>query len=177
MIAGTIDWLTSEALAFTAANIAMIGPIVFVLGFAESVVFLSLLVPSTLLFLGIGGLHSAAGGHLVEIWPWAAVGAIIGDVLSYAAGRYFKTEIAGVWPFSAKPEWYVLARGFFEKWGFLGVVGSKFMGMLRPFVPVVAGAMKMPLPVFLAASVLSSIAWAGIFLAPGYGISWMMGKG
>lgn len=174
MISDTVQWISAEVMAFVSANLAFIGPIVFALGFAESIVFLSLLVPSTLLFLAIGGFHHAAGGSFFDVWLWGAAGAFAGDILSYAAGRYFKEDIAGVWPFSAKPEWYVLARNFEKKWGFLGIIGSKFLGMLRPFVPVVAGAMHMPWPVFLVASAISALLWAGTFLAPGYGLGWLM---
>lgn len=174
MIADGVQWITAEVLGLVSANLAFVGPIVFALGFAESIVFLSLLVPSTLLFLAIGGLHHAAGGTFWEVWLWGAAGAFLGDIVSYSAGRYFKEDIAGVWPFSAKPEWYVLARAFEKKWGALGIVGSKFFGMMRPFVPVVAGAMHMRWPVFLPASALSALLWSGTFLSPGYGLGWLM---
>lgn len=174
MISETMQWVTAEAMSLITANMALIGPIVFALGFAESIVFLSFFVPSTILFLGIGGIHHAAGGTFWEVWLWGAAGAFCGDILSYAAGRFFKDDIAGVWPFSAKPEWYLMARNFESRWGFLGVIGSKFLGMMRPFVPVVAGAMKMPWPVFATASALSALLWAGVFLSPGYGLGYLM---
>lgn len=174
MISDAIGWVTAGVMGLVTANMAMIGPIVFALGFAESIVFVSLLVPSTLLFLGIGGLHHAAGGSFFDVWLWGAAGAFLGDILSYAAGRYFKEDIAGVWPFKAKPEWYVLARNFEKEWGFLGIIGSKFLGVMRPFVPVVAGAMHMRWPVFLLASAISALLWSGTFLAPGYGIGWLI---
>lgn len=175
MISDTMQWITAEVRNFVIENMSLVGPVVFALGFAESIVFLSLLVPSTLLFLGIGGIHHAAGGSFFDVWLWGAAGAFLGDVLSYAVGRYFREDVAGIWPFNKKPEWYVLARAFEQKWGFLGIIGSKFFGMLRPFVPVVAGAMHMRWPVFLLASAISALIWAGVFLAPGYGIGWLMG--
>lgn len=162
--------LKEHLIAFVTKHIALAEPVVFLLGFAESIVFLSLLVPSTVLFLGIGGLHHAAGGHFVPLWLSAAAGAFIGDVLSYAVGRYFRGEVAGVWPFTKKPEWYVIARAFFRRWGMTGIVASKFLGMMRPFVPVVAGATSMRWPLFLVASAASCLIWAGVFLGPGHGV-------
>ena len=161
-------------IAFIGDNIALVEPLVFLLGFAESIVFVSLLVPSTFLFLAIGGLHHAAGGHFVPLWLAGAAGAFVGDIISYAVGRYFRADIAGVWPFTRKPEWYVMARGFFQKWGAGGIVLSKFFGMLRPFVPVVAGATGVSWLVFLLASALSCLLWAGAFLGPGHGLVWFM---
>ena len=157
-------------LALVREHIAYAGPIVFLLGMGESIAVLSLLIPSTFLFLAIGGLHSAAGG---EFWPMAlagAAGAFLGDLLSYLLGRYFRADIGGVWPFRTRPEWYMLSRGFCTRWGGLAVIVSKFTAGLRPFVPVVAGAMETPLWRFLPASAVSCLLWAGIFLAPGYGV-------
>jgi membrane protein DedA with SNARE-associated domain len=166
--------LKDTVLALAREHIALAEPLVFVLGFAEGVVLVSLFVPSTILFLGIGGLHHAAGGSFWPVWLAGAGGAFLGDVLSYTLGRYFKADIAGLWPFSSKPEWYVLARAFFRRWGMPGVVGSKFLGMMRPFVPVVAGAMGMRWPLFLVASAFSCLLWAGVFLSPGYGIGFIL---
>jgi membrane protein DedA with SNARE-associated domain len=58
-----------------------------------------------------------------------------------------------------------------EKWGALALVGSKFLGMLRPFAPVMAGTIAMPLGRFLLASAAGALLWAGVFLSPGYGLS------
>lgn len=166
--------LWQRVIGFVAENMALVEPLVFALGFAESIVLVSLLVPSTILFLAIGGLHHAAGGHFVSLWLAGAAGAFLGDVVSYALGRYFRTDIAGLWPFSRKPEWYVMARGFFHSWGAPGIIVSKFMGAMRPFVPVVAGATRMRWPQFLIASAISCLLWAGAFLGPGHGLGWFV---
>jgi len=163
----SVGELKDGAIALVTQHIALAEPLVFALGFAESIVFVSLLVPSTVLFLAIGGVHNAAGGHFVPLWIAAASGAFLGDVATYAAGRYLKRDIAGTWPFSHKPEWFVLARAFFQKWGAFGIILSKFLGMMRPFVPLVAGATAMSWPVFLPASAVSCLIWAGAFRGPG----------
>lgn len=144
-------------------------PIAFALCFAESIVFVSLFVPSTVLLLALGALHGAAGGGFWTLWLAAAAGAFAGDAVTYAAGRNFDSRIAGLWPLSRNPHWYARAAAFVEGWGMLGIVASKFLGMLRPFVPVLAGALKMGWPRFLAASAISALLWAGAILGPGYG--------
>ena len=163
--------LYEQLMEFVRAHIAWAEPVVFALGFAESTVFLSLLVPSSALFLGIGGLHSAAGGEFWSVWLAASAGAAIGDVLTFALGRAFKGDIGGMWPLRTRPQWFVLARYYVKRYGAFGVVVSKFGGMIRPFVPLVAGAMSMRWGRFLIASGLSSLAWAGVFLAPGYALT------
>ena len=145
--------------------------IVFALGFAESIALVSLFVPSTILFLAIGGLHSAAGGAFLPVWLAGASGAAIGDGVSYLAGRYFRDDAERIWPFSRMPGLLPKARAMFERWGFWSIIAGKFIGGLRPFVPVVAGMMEMPWLLFVLGSIVSSVIWAGVFLAPGYGLA------
>ena len=56
---------------------------------------------------------------------------------------------------------------------FWSLIAGKFIGALRPFVPVVAGMMQMPWLVFGAGAFISSLIWSGVFLAPGYGLTQM----
>lgn len=166
-----VETYIEQALNLVREHSALAAPLVFALGFAESMVFLSLLVPSSALFLGIGGIHGAAGGHFLTVWLAASAGAAIGDVITFAIGRYFKRDIGSVWPLRTRPHWFVLARYYVKHYGALGVFISKFGGLIRPFVPLVAGAMGMRWGRFLLASPLSCMAWAGVFLAPGYALT------
>lgn len=166
-----IEFGFQDALQLVRDHIALAEPIVFALGFAESLVFVSLLVPSTALFLGIGGLHSAAGGEFVSLWLAAAAGATLGDFITFAIGRYFKDDIRHVWPLRKRPHWIFFGRSFVRRYGAAGVITSKFGGVIRPLVPLLAGAMGMPWMRFLVASPLSSLIWAGTFLAPGYALT------
>lgn len=150
-------------------NLHLAEPGVFLLGFAEGIPVVSLFVPSSALFLGIGTVHSQLGGSFPRVWMAASLGAVLGDLATYAVGRFFKERTAHIWPFSRNPEWLPKGHALMARWGALAVLGGKFLGFLRPFIPVVAGIVEMPPWKFLLASVLSSLAWAGVFLAPGYG--------
>ncbi len=168
------DFLVSikdQLLTLARDHQTLIAPLVFVLGFAESIALVSLFVPSTLLFLGIGAIHHAAGGAFVPVWLAGAAGACLGDLVSYGIGCYFKDRINTVWPFRKYPGFIGKAKELDEKWGALALVGSKFLGMLRPFAPVMAGAISMPWGRFLLASAAGASLWAGVFLSPGYGLS------
>lgn len=162
--------LTEQFLAFARTNLHLAGPILFALGFAESIALISLFVPSSILFVGLGGLISAGGGSFWQASLAGAAGALLGDIVSYVLGRKYKGDIACVWPFSRYPDWLPRAEAFFEKWGFWSLIFGKFLGFLRPFVPVVAGTSRMPWTSFLAASAISSWLWAAAFLAPGFGL-------
>lgn len=169
------EGVAEAAMNFFRANIAYAEMGVFAMGFAEGIPGLSLLVPSSPLFLGIGAIHGAAGGTFWHLWLPASIGAVIGDCVTYAIGRRYKDEAARLPLLARYPGWQTRGQQMFERWGVLAIIGGKFLGFMRPFLPVVAGALKMPLWMFLPASIISSFAWAGTFLAPGYGIKWIMG--
>jgi len=164
---------TETVLAFVRENTHIAEPVIFALGFAESIALVSLFVPSSILFVAIGGLLSAAGGSFWSACLAGAAGAFLGDLVSYGFGRIFKEDVPRVWPFSRNPLWLPRAAAFFERWGLLGLVFGKFMGFLRPFLPVVAGTVRMPWVPFLIGSAVSSLLWAAVFLVPGYGVVWL----
>src|SRR5690606_39529219 len=64
----------------------------------------------------------------------------------------------------------LLARGeaLFRRHGAKSIVIARFVGAVRPFVPAIAGTLRMPLRRYLPASAFAAIAWAAVFLAPGW---------
>lgn len=142
-------------------------PIAIALGFAESIPLLSWLVPSSVILIGLGSAHGAAGGSVVALWAGASAGAVAGDVTSYMLGRYLEGPISRSWPLSKYPDLLKKGHDFVESWGVLGVLIGKFVGPLRPFIPLASGVARMAWPKFLAASVVSSAVWSAAFLSPG----------
>ena len=58
-------------------------PIVFMLAFAESLVLISLLVPATIMLMGVGGLIGLSQLSFMPLWLAATFGAVLGDWLSF----------------------------------------------------------------------------------------------
>jgi membrane protein DedA with SNARE-associated domain len=137
------------------------------LAFGESLAFISLLLPATVMLIGIGALIGASG---IDFWPiyFAGVlGAGFGDWLSFWLGRHYHLQIARMWPISKNPDLLPRGYAFFEKWGWSGVFIGRFFGPLRAIVPLVAGTCKMPALAFQLANWASAFVWAGVMLAPG----------
>ncbi|MFM9941371.1 MAG: DedA family protein [Hyphomicrobiaceae bacterium] len=171
----TFDGTKDAVLAFMREHMALAELAVFVMGFGEGIPGLSLLIPSSPLFLAMGAMHGAAGGLFWHLWLPASIGAVIGDCVTYTIGRRYKNHASRLPFLSRYPGWEQRGRDMFERWGVLAIVGGKFTGFMRPFIPIVAGALQMPFWLFLPASIISSFVWAGAFLAPGYGITWILG--
>lgn len=170
----SIDAVWATTVGVVKANLAYAEPLVFALGMAEGIPGLSLLVPSSALFLAIGSVHGASGGAFRDLWLAASVGAVAGDCLAYGLGRWLRHDVGRLRYFAVTPDALATGHAIFDRWGPFAVLGGKFTGFARPFVPVVAGVVNMHVPMFLASSVISSLAWAGVFLAPGYGLKWLM---
>lgn len=151
-------------------------PIVFLLAFGESLAFVSLLIPATIILWGIGALIGAAGLEFWPLWAGAAMGAMLGDWLSYWLGYHYHAQIAGAWPLRKHPEMIERGHRMFERYGILAVFFGRFFGPLRAIVPLIAGATTMPLIPFQLANVASALLWAAVVLAPGaFGAEFVQG--
>lgn len=161
-------------LEFLRTNQAWAAPIVFVLSFGESLAFVSLLLPATVILWGVGGLIGASGVDFWPIWFAAAIGAALGDWLSYWLGFHYHAQIERMWPLSRHPDLVPRSHALFEKWGAPGVFIGRFFGPLRAIVPLVAGAAQMSRWKFQLANWTSAFVWATTTLAPGaLGVGWL----
>jgi len=162
-------------LAFVREQEIWAAPLVFVLAFGESLAFVSLLLPATVILFGIGGLIGASGIGFWPIWIAAASGAALGDWFSYWLGCHYHHGIARLWPLSRHPNLLPRGEAFFRKWGTAGIFLGRFFGPLRSAVPLVAGICAMPWLPFQIANVASALVWATGILTPGaIGISWLL---
>ena len=169
-----MDALISQTIDFLRAHEAWGAPIVLVLAFGESLAVVSLLLPATVVLWAIGALIGAGGLAFWPIWLAAAVGAALGDWLSYWLGVHFHEPIGRSWPLSRHPDLIPRAHALFAKWGVFGVFIGRFFGPLRAIVPLAAGASQMARLPFQLANWSSAFVWATTTLAPGaFGVAWL----
>jgi membrane protein DedA with SNARE-associated domain len=161
-------------LDFVKAHEAWAAPIVFVLAFGESLAFVSLLLPATVILWGLGALVGVTGIAFWPLWLAAAAGAALGDWLSYWLGYHYHGPISRMWPLSRHPDLLPRGHAFFEKYGVMAVFIGRFFGPLRAAVPLVAGAATMPQIPFQLANWSSALLWGAVTLAPGaFGVDWL----
>jgi membrane protein DedA with SNARE-associated domain len=163
----SLESLAQSVIEFVRQNESWAAPIVFCLAFGESIAFLSLLIPAWAALVGIGALIGATGISFWPIWVAGAVGAALGDWLSFWFGSTFKTAVVRIWPLSRHPELIPKGEAFVKRFGVFAIVIGRFFGPLRASVPLVAGIFAMPWWPFQLANFSSAFLWAAVLLAPG----------
>jgi membrane protein DedA with SNARE-associated domain/membrane-associated phospholipid phosphatase len=162
-----LDWIT--------ANPTWSGLIVFLISLSESLAFVGLLVPGIVMMTAIGTMMGS--GHLPfwETLSWAILGAIAGDGLSYWLGYHYHQRLRDFWPFKQFPKFLARGEAFFKHHGGKSIIFGRFVGPVRPMIPVIAGMMDMSPRRFLLFNILSAIAWAPLYSLPGILIGLSLG--
>ena len=142
-------------------------PIVFLLAFGEWLALISLLLPAWAALVGMGALIAAGEINFWPVWIAAAIGAAVGDWLSYWIGRKLEHTVQRIWPLSRHPQLIPKGEAFVKKWGALGIFIGRFFGPLRASVPLAAGIFEMPFWRFQIANFTSALVWAAVLLTLG----------
>ena len=161
------DGYVQELTDFVKNHEAWAAPVVFVLCFAESLAFISLLIPAWAALVAIGALISVGG---LSFWPVliaGAIGAALGDWLSYWVGLKLEDRVYHMWPLSQHPDLIPAGENFVKKWGALAIFIGRFSGPLRATVPLIAGVFAMPYGRFQIANFTSAFVWAAVLLTLG----------
>ena len=107
----SLEDYTLAVVDFVRAHELWAAPIVGALAFGESLAFVSLLLPAWAMLVAIGALISHSS---ISFWPIltaAAIGAALGDWLSYWIGLKLGPAVAHMWPLSRHPELIPRANG------------------------------------------------------------------
>jgi membrane protein DedA with SNARE-associated domain len=139
-------------------------PIVFLLAFGESLAFISLLIPAWGALVAIGALIGASGISFWPVWLAGALGAALGDWVSYWFGDRYKEQVAAMWPLSRYPDLLPRGEAFVRKWGVPSIFIGRFFGPLRASVPLAAGIFEMNYVQFQVANFVSALVWAATLL-------------
>jgi membrane protein DedA with SNARE-associated domain len=153
--------IVEPVMAFIAENRGWAVAVVALLVLGESIAFLSIAVPATAILLGVGALAGAGAIPLPELLAACVAACLLGDAISFGAGRFLGPRIHAVWPFSRHPNLLAQGERVFAEVGLWSVLIGRFFGPLRAVIPLCAGALGMRALPFAAMSALS----APLFLA------------
>lgn len=167
--------LLSDPRAAIAGWIITLGPALvysplFLIVFVETgLVFFPFLPGDSLLFAA--GVFSADGGGL-NVFATLVVfyaAAILGNTSNYWIARFFGSRIIDSGKVKAlTPERMAKLDAYFEKYGGLTIVITRFMPFFRTFAPFIAGTGHMNFGKFTLFNAIGGVAWVTSFVLVGY---------
>lgn len=140
---------------------------VFGAAFIESFALIGVIIPGVVLLAVISGM-AASTLSVFELVLIAYVASFLADILSFLLGTGVSKSIDKLWPFNKYPNLLVQGRSFVRRFGILGVFVGKFIGPIRPLLPLTAGSLGMNFKYFLTVEIFSSFLWALLYTVPGY---------
>lgn len=159
-----LDGLTT----WLAGHPQWLGLAIFLIACTECLAIAGILVPGTLLLFAVAVLAGSGALGLGATLALAYLGGLLGDALSYAIGRYFHQDIRRLPGLRHHPQWLAGAEGYFQRYGIASLLVGRFIGPLRPMLPMVAGMLNMPAGRFTAVSLVAAAGWALVYLLPGW---------
>jgi membrane protein DedA with SNARE-associated domain len=144
--------------------------LVAAMAFLETGAFVGFVVPGETVVI-VGGVV-AGQGHidLVLLLALAWACALAGDVTSYLLGRRLGRRflLKHGWRVRITEERLLRIEAFFGRYGAATVLIGRFVGLVRPVAPFLAGASKYPPGRFVALAALGTGLWSAAFVSLGY---------
>lgn len=145
-----------------------LGLAIFVVACIECLAIAGIIVPGTVLLFAIAVLAGSGALSLGETLLLGYLGGLLGDAISYTLGRHFHQNIRRLPLLRTHPQWIGSAETYFQRYGIASLLVGRFIGPLRPMLPMVAGMFDMPIPRFIMISLVAGAGWAIAYLLPGW---------
>jgi membrane-associated protein len=145
----------------------------FAIVFAETGFVVTPFLPGDSLLFATGALCATGALSTPVAFILLATAAFTGNAVNYTIGRFVGPRVfsaTGRTGLSAKllnPEHLERAHAFFEQYGGKAVILSRFIPIVRTFLPFVAGAAQMPASTFAFYNLIGAIGWVGLCLGAG----------
>jgi membrane-associated protein len=145
--------------------------ILFAIIFAETGLVVTPFLPGDSLLFAVGALAAVDTTGTLNapvISVLLAVAAVLGNTVNYQVGhaigpRAFTGRVRFL-----KVEYLRRTEAFFEKYGPMTIVVSRFMPIIRTFAPFVAGIGRMAYLRFQGYNILGGVSWVMLFIWGGY---------
>ena len=139
----------------------------FALAFIEALAVVGIVVPGILLLFLLGAMVGWDAPLLLALGFSVMAGAMAGDSVSFWLGWRYRDQLRNRWPFATRGHWLDLGEQFFLRHGGKSIFIARFVGPLRPVVPLVAGSMRMPPATFVPRMLIACALWAPLMVLPG----------
>lgn len=145
--------------------------ILFLVVFAETGFVVTPFLPGDSLLFAVGALAAVDTSGTLSApatWLLLSVAAILGNTVNYSIGRAIGPPAFSGRYRLLKVDYLRKTEAFFLKHGGMAIVMSRFVPIIRTFMPFVAGVGQMPYARFQAYNISGGLAWVTIFIWGGY---------
>ena len=154
--------------------------ILFAIIFSETGFVVTPFLPGDSLLFVAGAIAASGEMNVHLLFVLLALAAVLGNSVNYAVGRWlgkrFFTDGRSRW---LNPKHLEKAHEFYERHGGKAVVLSRFLPIVRTYVPFVAGMALMTPRQYTVYNVAGGVAWVGSLCYAGYffgNIPWIRGN-
>lgn len=141
--------------------------IVMLISFFESLALIGLVLPGAILMASFGTMIGSGKLNIYLAWISGTTGCLLGDWLSYFLGKKFKNPLNN----SAFLKKYKIIldkiRYSLYKYSVFTVLFGKFIGHIRPLVPLFSGMIDLPVKKFFFPNAISCFIWPILYFVPG----------
>ncbi|MBN1325884.1 LssY C-terminal domain-containing protein [Candidatus Falkowbacteria bacterium] len=135
--------------------------------FLESIAIIGTFIPGAIIIAFFGFLAGQDYFDFGDLIWYAAIGAILGDIISYYFGKYGK-KIFKPKNRIFKTEYLLRGERFFKRHGAKSVFLGRFLAVIRPNISFIAGLFKMDAKKFYFYNITSAFLWSLLYLTIGY---------
>jgi membrane-associated protein len=154
--------------------------ILFAIIFSETGFVVTPFLPGDSLLFVAGAIAATGSMNVHLLFVVLAVAAVLGNTVNYVIGRWlgkhFFTDSGSRW---LNPRHLEKAHAFYERHGGKAVVISRFLPIVRTYIPFVAGMAAMKPREFTIYNVIGAVAWVGSLTYAGFffgNIPWIRGN-
>lgn len=163
-----MDAFLTQTFALAADNSLLAGGVLFVLTLLEALLVVGVLIPIVGVMLAAGALVAQGVMHPVEAVLWCSAGAAAGDALSYMLGHRLGGRNGARMLFSGRRRLFARAKLLARRHGAVAIIAARYLGPVRPMIPILAGMSRARPWRFHVASALTAPIWVVSLMAPGY---------
>jgi len=145
--------------------------LLFAIIFAETGFVVTPFLPGDSLLFATGSFCALpdSGLNIYLMMLLLSAAAIIGNIVNYSIGSYLGPKVfSREDSFLLRKKHLERAHAFFQKYGGVAIILSRFVPFVRTFVPFVAGVGKMDWKRFWLYNAIGGISWVCVFLLLGF---------
>lgn len=143
--------------------------ILFLVIFCETGLVVTPILPGDSLLFAAGALAATTGVlDPFTLFILLSVGAVLGDAVNYAIGRYLGPRLLAMNSRFLKKEYLDRTHQFYEKYGGKTIIFARFVPIIRTFAPFLAGVGHMTYARFAMYNIAGGVIWIASFVFAGY---------